>query len=207
MAIVFLDESGDTGFKFEAGSSRLFVASVVGFDSVVEYQKSEASLAQFRADFHLPSDYEIKFSKMNHERRLAAIKAAVNGEFWFYSFVLNKPRLWSGALRQKNAVYHKVCVWLFENALTHLSDSRIILDRCGNRDMYDALQRELHDRCEAANRPFPKSFDAEDSRNSAGLQIADLVSATVNRWYSAKPKAPDLYRVLGPRAKSVRYWP
>lgn len=207
VALLFLDESGDTGFKFERGSSRLLVACLVGFDSDGEYAKSSAALAVLRTQLRWDPSREFKFSAMNHRLKAQAIEAAGAGEFWFHAFALNKPKLWDNALRNKHQMYRKVVGWLFENAVADASGSHIVLDRCGNRDFYRMIHSQVRFSCVAAKQPPPTQFEDKESHESDGLQIADLVVGAVARLYSRKPNCHDLYSQISRRVRSLRHWP
>lgn len=207
MAVIFVDESGDTGFKFERGSSRYLVACLVGFDTKDQYQASSQSLDQLRADWGRDADHEFHFSALNRRRKLAAIEATLAGEYWVYSFVLNKSQLWDGALRQKHHMYQKVVSWLLENAIQKIPKSELVFDKCGNRDFYAAIKQHTHNACKRASLDHPKSFVARDSRNSNGLQIADLVAGSVARLYSGKENAQEPYQLIMKRSVSHRVWP
>ncbi len=207
MAVIFVDESGDTGFKFERGSSRYLVACLVGFDSEEQYKASSDSLDALRVRWGRDEDHEFHFSALNRRRKLEALEATLAGEFWVYSFVLNKAQLWDGALRQKHHMYQRAVSWLLENAILKMPKSDLVFDRCGNRDFYAAIQSHIHHACQQARLDHPKSFVAMDSRKSNGLQIADLVAGSVARIYSDKPNAREPYQLISNRFVSFRFWP
>lgn len=183
------------------------MVSIVGFDDPAELDKTEQSLADLRGRLGVGDEYEFKYSGLNRNRRTLAIEASLAGQFWFYSFTLNKPYLFEEALRKKDAMYHKVASWLFANALTDVAGADIVLDRCGNRDFYRAIYESLGSLCERRGRPKPKSFRAKDSHEYAGLQVADLVCGTVARLHSSKSDNGEHFALLRGRSRSVRYWP
>lgn len=207
MTVVFLDESGDTGFNFQKNSSRLFTACIVGFDSEHDYKKSGEGLVEYRRTHGLPDDYEIKFSQLNHDRRVEVTKAALSGRFWYYAFALNKPALAKNALRDKHQVYHKTCEWLFQNSLFKIAGSRIILDKCGNRDFYRAMRAALNEKCDQFEIDRVNGFTPRDSRHEAGLQIADIVAGITNRYRNNKKGGAELHKLLRARCESDRIWP
>lgn len=42
--LAFIDEAGDTGFKFTSGSSKYFTVGIVYFDSYDEVQKCDQNI-------------------------------------------------------------------------------------------------------------------------------------------------------------------
>ena len=60
---VFIDESGDAGFKLEEGSSKEFVVSCIIFENAQDVQKINTLINKIREDLGLRRDYEFRFSK------------------------------------------------------------------------------------------------------------------------------------------------
>jgi hypothetical protein len=65
--LVFIDESGDPGFRIAEGSSALFVAAMVIFDDPVASQHTANKIAQLRDELRVHPEF--KFSKCRDEVR------------------------------------------------------------------------------------------------------------------------------------------
>ena len=61
---VFIDESGDSGFKTEKGSSEAFVISLIIFDEELEAEKTAVQIKEFKKSINKTLNYEIKFNKL-----------------------------------------------------------------------------------------------------------------------------------------------
>jgi len=203
MSHIFLDESGDPGFKFDRGSSRYFVATLVCFPDDAQYASSCSGLAAFRAKYGLPHDYELKFSNLNRQRKSDVLSEIVRGNFQYHAFALNKAALWDGALRQKNKMYHKVVCWLLSNSEAVTANAKITLDKCGNKDFYKELHKEARNTISSP----PASLKPADSRTCEGLQIADLICGTIARHYTGGVGAQQHYNIIKHRQASSRVWP
>lgn len=203
MAHVFLDESGDPGFKFDRGSSRFFVATIVCFPDDHQYNLSRAGLSDFRTAYGLSQDYEVKFANLNRQRKTAALNHIVRGQFLYHAFTLNKALLRDGSLRQKNKMYHKVVCWLFNNAEAVTANARITLDKYGNKDFY----RELRQEARVAMQAPPAALKPADSKTCDGLQIADLICGTIARMHANGEGAAGHYNIIRHLEGSNKIWP
>jgi len=61
--LVFIDESGDPGFKTNKGSSQVFVVAMVIFDDPLEAEKTSLAIKELRRELHVADKYEFKFNK------------------------------------------------------------------------------------------------------------------------------------------------
>jgi len=69
---VYLDESGDTGFKFRNGSSRYFVIALLLVDDPLPLHQAVHDL---RLRLNKSESYEFKFMRTHHDGRIAFFQA------------------------------------------------------------------------------------------------------------------------------------
>lgn len=69
---VYLDESGDTGFKFRNGSSRYFVIALLLVDEPLPLHQAVHDL---RLRLNKSESYEFKFMRTHHDGRIAFFQA------------------------------------------------------------------------------------------------------------------------------------
>lgn len=67
---VFIDESGDAGYKFNKGSSKILVFSAVIFDSKEESEKLNKVVRDFKLKIKLTKDRELKHNKLNKKQKI-----------------------------------------------------------------------------------------------------------------------------------------
>jgi hypothetical protein len=180
---------------------------MVGFESDADYSAACRGLAAFRARCGVPADYEFKFNKLSRDRRLGALEAVSEGEYWVRAFVLRKDRLWAGAMQKPAAMYQKVAGWLLANAVAEVSGSELVWDRCGNRQFYRLIQSEIHSHCASRRQEPPRVFTIADSREVQGLQVADLVCGAIARRYTDKADKLDYMVQFKRRVRQLRAWP
>ena len=83
---LYIDESGDTGIKFEKGSSVLFVLSIV-----IILEKNDTKLNTIFKKLNLDSR-EIKFSKTSFKNKMLFFEGLKNLDFESEVFVFKKKR-------------------------------------------------------------------------------------------------------------------
>ena len=64
---VFVDESGDAGYKFESGSSRYFVVACLLIDHAEQADCLREELAKLKTSLNWKPESEFKFSKMKFD--------------------------------------------------------------------------------------------------------------------------------------------
>ncbi len=67
--LVFIDDSGDPGFKLDRGSSAFFVIVLVIFDDDLETEKAAVRIKELRRQLGFPDHVEFKFHKSNRSVR------------------------------------------------------------------------------------------------------------------------------------------
>ena len=60
--LVFIDESGDPGFKIAKGSSPIFVTAMVIFDGAAPALAAQAAIDQLRRDLGIKTRVEVQQS-------------------------------------------------------------------------------------------------------------------------------------------------
>lgn len=86
--LVFLDDSGDLGFKVKKGSSPCFVIALVIFDDHLEGEACAVEIKKLRRELGLSEHFEFKFSKccerfwMAFLTRIAPFKFRIRALVW-----------------------------------------------------------------------------------------------------------------------------
>src|SRR5688500_8838630 len=109
--LVFIDESGDLGFKLERGSSRFFTIALVIFESAEAARACQASVEALRASLKVPATHEFHFQSDSHARRLAFLSTVARHDFLCYTFTLDKgsPKLTGEGFKYRGSGYKWVC--------------------------------------------------------------------------------------------------
>jgi hypothetical protein len=207
--LVFVDESGDPGMKFQEGSSHLFIVTLVVFNDHDEAQATDDRIRLLRRELGVSEAFEFKFNKMNRAFRTAFLEAVCGFDFFYFGIVLNKALLHGPGFQFKQSFYKYTCSLVFENAKPHLSDATVVIDGSGSREFRQQLdtylRRKINDK-NAAVRHIRK-VKVQDSHRNNLLQLADVVCGTIARSYSGKQDSKVYRPLISHREITVQVWP
>jgi len=97
--LIFVDDSGDPGFKLEKGSSRYFVIAMVIFDDNLEAEKTALEIKKLKRDLGFPDETEFKFSKSRNEVKKRFLSTVSVSNFRIRCLVVDKKLVYSHELR------------------------------------------------------------------------------------------------------------
>lgn len=183
--LVFIDESGDAGFKLDRGSSTVFAVAMVMFPDGDAAQAAAKAIGALQVDW--PAVREFKFSKSSNDVR-DAFFAAVRGEnFRVRCLVVEKEKIYSPRLRSEKEEFYRFFVksmLKFDNG--RLNGAKVVIDGSGERTFRRDLQAHLR---RHTSDGAIKSVSIKDSRNDHLIQLADMCVGAVARSY--KTDRPD----------------
>ena len=90
--LVFIDESGDSGFKLNSGSSEYFTVALVVFNDLEEANACDNRIQLLKRELGKPEKWEFHFKENSNKIRELFIKAVTKYEFFYYSIVINKKK-------------------------------------------------------------------------------------------------------------------
>lgn len=186
--LVFIDESGDAGFKLDRGSSTVFAVAMVMFDDGEAARSTAAVIEKLRADW--PAVREFKFSKSSNDLRDAFFEAVRSEAFRVRCIVVEKEKIYSPRLRSEKDEFYRFFVKAmlkFDNG--RLDGAKVVIDGSGERAFRRDLQTHL--KRHTADGAI-KSVAMKDSKNDPLVQLADMCVGAVAR--SFKTDRPDHYR-------------
>jgi hypothetical protein len=177
--LVFIDESGDPGFKLARGSTDVFVAVLVAFEDVEASQAAQAAINALAQRLKIRGEF--KFNKSRHEVRDAFFDTVRHCQFRVRSIVVQKARIYSPHLRTEKEAFYSFFV---RSMLTYdrglLQNARVIIDGSGDR----TFKRELH---AYLRRQLPsgvlRHLRFSNSANDRLLQLADMCAGAIARSY------------------------
>jgi hypothetical protein len=76
--LVFIDDSGDAGFKLDKGSSKHFVIACVIFDDNLDAEEAALKIKRLRRSLNWRDDHEFKFNKASKTIRLAFLNEVLS---------------------------------------------------------------------------------------------------------------------------------
>lgn len=196
---VFIDESGDPGFKLDRGSTPIFAAAMVVFESRDAARDTEAVIRQALVD--LRAHPEFKFNKSRDQVRDGFFAAVSGCDFCVRAIVVRKEIIHSDRLRTEKEEFYRFFV---KNMVKHdgglLHDAKVVIDGSGERVFRQDLERHLKRHADGGI----KSVKFADSRRDPLVQLADMAVGAVSRSYRTDRKNPDRWRLqLGRKLHDV----
>jgi hypothetical protein len=136
--LVFIDESGDPGFKLAKGSTSAFVAVLVAFTDHDVARHAEVALEALAQRLRIAGEF--KFHKSRSEVRDTFFATVVTFDFRVRAIVVEKERIYSKHLRaDKNSFYSFFVKSMLKFDGGLLTGATVVIDGAGDR----AYRQEL----------------------------------------------------------------
>jgi len=178
---IYIDESGDTGFKFRTGSSRYFVVALLLVDDPIPLHQA---VHDFRLSQDKPEAHEFKFTKTPHEMRQAFFRALLPYPYQVRAVIVDKQRLAALNLRSRDKFYDYAVRLPFESDVAAIARAQLVIDesfkgKSRQADLTTYLQRELN--AGAVKRIAGVTY--HDSGRDNLLQVVDMIVGAIARTY------------------------
>jgi hypothetical protein len=207
--LVFIDESGDPGFKFDSGSTDYFIVTLVAFEDSEEALATDQRIQALKGELKFPAEFEFHFNKVKKAYREAFLSAVAGFNWFYFSIVINKRKLTGPGFKFKESFYKYACGLVFENAKPYLDNATVVIDGSGSREFRRELGTYLRKRINDAkgDSRFIGKIKVQDSQSNNLLQLADMVCGAVARHYGEKEDAGIYRRLIAHREIYVQFWP
>ena len=130
--LVFIDESGDAGFKTNKGSSKFFVLALVIFDDELEAEKTTKKIFELKKKWRKPLEYEIKFNKLKESDKILFLNSVKNCKFRVRAIIIEKDQVCLSRLRKNTKAYYS---FFLKQVLEHnretIKNAKLRLDGFG----------------------------------------------------------------------------
>lgn len=184
---LYLDESGNTGFKFQQGSSRYFVVALVlvrdpgALADVLEEQR----LAMGK----LPGE-ELKFARLHHDGRIRVLHALAASGLDARVLAVDKHRLAAPDTRSSGGFYKYLIGAALAINFQGIERAHLVVDesfkgKTKQADLATYIKQALNI-AGTQNVKRIRDITYRQSHREPCLQIADLVAGAVARAYEGK---------------------
>lgn len=179
--LVFIDDSGDAGFKLDKGSSKHFVIACVIFDDILDAEEAALKIKRLRRSLKWRDDHEFKFNKASRAIRLAFLNEVKSCKFRVRAIVADKSTIRSSELRRnKNKFYNYMIKEVLSKSDGSIIEGRIRLD--GHEDRAYKKAATTYFRQQANPRGgVIKDMKFVNSKNDSLIQLADMVAGSILR--------------------------
>lgn len=185
--LVFIDESGDPGFKLTRGSTSHFVMAMVIFDTNQDAENAAEVIKQAMTELNVKPEF--KFSKSRDHVRNEFFKKVKSCNFRVRALVVDKSIIYSQNLRENDEKFYNYFVkQLINFDELKLNNASIKIDGSGDREFKNELLRYLRSQIRP-NLTFKIKF--VDSHKDFLIQLADMVAGAISRSYSNDVREAD----------------
>lgn len=205
--LVFIDDSGDAGFKLDKGSSKHFVIACVVFDDNLDAEETALKIKRLRRSLGWRDDHEFKFNKTNKQIRLAFLNEVKACNFRVRAIVADKSVIRSPELRRnKNKFYNYMIKEVLSKSDGSIKNSSIRLD--GHEDRVYKKAATTYFRQQANPRGgVIKEMKFVNSKNDNLIQLADMVAGAILRTtQSGKSDSKGYLKVITKRVEDIWYF-
>lgn len=201
--LVFIDDSGDPGFKLNAGSSSHFVIACVIFDDNLDAEEVSLIIKKYRRELGWPDHREFKFNKTNKDIVAELLQRVANSNFRIRAICMDKSIIHSPALRNKQESFYNYTIKEVLSKTNDLNEADVRLDGHAGREYKRSatayLKREINSSSTKISR-----VKFVDSHKDSLIQLADLAAGSIMRSFQTNKSDSHRYReILKKRIEDV----
>ena len=196
--IVFIDESGDTGFSLTRGSSKVFVIVCVLFVDELEVERVAVAIKELRRKLKFSDKTEFKFSGSRKKVRLAFLKTVKPFSFKIRSLVVQKELIRSDQLKKdKNSFYSYFIKMALKHSRGTIFNAKIRIDGSGDRVFRRNFLTYLRKELNTGDRKVMKNVRLVNSKSNVMVQMADMLAGTIRRYKEGeKEDAKEYWNII-----------
>jgi len=202
--IVFIDDSGDPGFKFGRGSTKYFAIALVVFDDDIDAEETSVIIKKFRRSLGWASHREFKFHQLRSDICCDFLRAVMKGNFTIRAMLLDKTKIADNqAIQGKTNFYH----FAIKEVLAHnpdINNAHIHLDGKAENEYKRAVRTYFRQHLNVTKKTVEK-FKFVDSKTDNLIQLADMVAGAIRRTTETDKSDHDrYYKII--KSKIVDLW-
>lgn len=198
--LVFIDESGDSGFKLDRGSTPVFGVALAAFASAKEAQRTDAIIRDAREQLRVKPEF--KFSKAHPNVRDGFFEAVSGCDFRVRALIVQKDLIHSGRLRSRKEEFYQFFVksmLKFDEGM--LQNAKVVIDGSGERTFRQDLKAHLKRHTAPG---AIRDVKLHASHGDPLVQLADMCVGAVARSYRPERDDHDRWRkMLRPKLDDV----
>ncbi len=202
--LIFIDDSGDPGFKFIRGSSHLFVIACVIFNSKISAEYTSASIKLLKERLGWKQEREFKFHRANDKQKKLFFGTIKKQDFVIQAIVVNKDTITDKNLQNSESFYSHIIKMILDS-YKDMKLARISLDGSGNKSFRKKSTAEIRKTINKDNYRMV-DFRLVDSKDDVLIQLADMVAGAMNAKYDkSKRLKHDYIRMIKNRIDGIQF--
>lgn len=193
--LVFIDDSGDPGFKTGASSSTFVLAAALFIDPETATAVNK-EIANYRKALGWKDGHEFKFRTATKDIKLGLLRVVNQYDFDIYAVYVNKAK-YPNMFRLANS--RKLYNWATKELLSIMPLNKAAIRMDGKYTKQYKLRVKTYIRRElnvGGNKRI-SDFSTSDSRRDNLIQLADIIVGSINRSLQAdKTDSRDYIRII-----------
>ena len=197
--LVFIDESGDPGFRVDLGSSPVFVVAMVIISDSNTAQRIQETIRAAKVRAKVSG--ELKFNTTRPDAKDIFFEAVAGAPFKVRAIVVQKSQIRSTHLKSDKEDFYRFFVRkMLEFDHGSLSDAKVIIDGSGDREFRKNLGSALRQQVGQKIQSVRFSTSTKDLL----IQLADMCAGAIARSYREDRRDATRWRdALGKRIEDV----
>jgi hypothetical protein len=177
--LVFIDESGDPGFKLGRGSTSHFVVAMVIFDKNEDAEFTSRVIKDALMDLKIRPEF--KFSKTSDNKKDEFFSRIGKCKFRVRALVVDKEKIYSKNLREDDEKFYNYFVrLLIDFQELKQNNVSVKIDGSGDREFKKELNRYLRSQIKSN---LKLKIELVDSNKNYLIQLADMVAGAIAKSY------------------------
>jgi hypothetical protein len=201
--LVFIDESGDSGFLLNKGSSKVFVIACILFRDELVAEQTALAIKLVRRKLKFSDNTEFKFSGSKQQTKVEFLTAVFPFDFQIRTLVVEKSKIRSSQLKtDKKSFYSYFIKMVLKHSGNTIFDAKIKLDHSGDRIFRRNFTSYLRKQLNSNEKKIFKQFSLVDSKQNVLIQLADMIAGTIRRYHEKeKADAPIYWKLINKKIK------
>lgn len=187
--LVFVDDSGDPGFRVGKGSSKIFLVALVRFKDELEAEKTSVAIKDLKRRLKVSDFYEFKFNKTNRKFRNAFFSSVKKFDFKIRALVVKKQAISSPRLISNKENFYNYIIMQALKQSYGIKKAKLRFDKRGEKALRDKLRVYLSRELDNKNKQIFRDLKFVDSRRNTLIQLADMIAGSIFSYYSGRDKS------------------
>ena len=188
--MVFVDESGNPGFKNEQGE---FVMAAIVVLKEGEYTKIDSYMSDFKRSLHWSEDAEFKFVKTKKDILQQMLIGLLQYDFEVYCLVMRKSKILK--IEGGCSIYDYMLAQLI-NKIHHPNLCLLVDGKYGRKH-----QQKIRTYLRSVLKTPLCNFKYGNSKSYNGLQLADIIVGIIHRFCTGKKDYDILFSLIERKIK------
>lgn len=186
MKYLFLDESGELGFKLT--SSRYFLIAILSCDDneIKKVRKIIKRIRTRKLKKKLKELTELKANNTSKQIREAVLKKLNSLNIEIYTIILDKKQVYDYLKNKKDKLYNYVSHLIISECSINDKNIDLFVDKRGAKIIASEFTNYITEKLKGINKKCKLKVYHLDSKIESGLQVVDFVSWSIFRKYEHK---------------------